>query len=70
MVNRLPCGEPDAGLDPRTLGSPPEPKALSHPGAPMLPGIYLLCDLTGATFLKGQIKYRLRPPTIGVQKRE
>ena len=30
--------EPDAGLDPRTLGSCPEPKAdaqpLSHPGAP------------------------------------
>ena len=32
------CGEPDAGLDPRTPGSHPEPKAavqpLSHPGAP------------------------------------
>ena len=32
------CGEPDAGLDPRTLGSPPELKAdtqlLTHPGAP------------------------------------
>ena len=30
--------EPDAGLDPRTLGSRPEPKAdtqpLNHPGAP------------------------------------
>ena len=33
---QAPCGEPDAGLSPRTLGSWPEPKAdaqlLSHPG--------------------------------------
>ena len=32
-------GEPDAGLDPRTLGSWPKPKAdaqpLSHPGVPV-----------------------------------
>ena len=31
--------EPDVGLDPRTLGSSPEPKVdkpLSHPGAPLL----------------------------------
>ena len=32
---QAPCREPDAGLDPRTLGSWPEPKAdaqpLSHP---------------------------------------
>ena len=32
------CGEPNADLDPRTLGSQSEPKAdtqpLSHPGAP------------------------------------
>ena len=32
------CGEPDAGLNPKTWVSPPEPKAdaqpLSHPGAP------------------------------------
>ena len=32
------CREPDVGLDPRTLGSYPEPKAdaqpLSHPGVP------------------------------------
>ena len=32
------CREPDVGLDSRTLGSRPEPKAdaqsLSHPGAP------------------------------------
>ena len=24
---QAPCGEPDVGLDPRTLGSQPEPKA-------------------------------------------
>ena len=40
---QAPPGEPDVGLDPRTLGSHPEPKAdaqpLSHPGAP---GLYLL----------------------------
>ena len=38
--SRLPCREPDVGLDPRTLGSPLELKAdaqpLSHPGAPPL----------------------------------
>ena len=37
------CGEPNVGLDPRTLGSQPEPKAdaqsLSHPGAPVF-GFY------------------------------
>ena len=35
---QAPCREPDAGLDPNTLGSGPETKAdtqpLSHPGAP------------------------------------
>ena len=35
---QAPCGEPDVGLDSRTLGSCPEPKAdtqpLNHPGAP------------------------------------
>ena len=34
--SRFPVGEADVGLDPRTLGSQPEPKAdaqpLSHPG--------------------------------------
>ena len=34
-----PCREPDVGLDPRTRGSCPEPKAdaqpLSHPGVPV-----------------------------------
>ena len=37
---QAPYGEPDAELDPRTLGSHPEPKAdaqpLSHPGAPII----------------------------------
>ena len=37
---QAPYGEPNAGLDPRTLGSFPEPKAdaqpLSPPGAPDL----------------------------------
>ena len=35
---QAPTGELDAGLDPRTMGSRPEPRAdaqpLSHPGAP------------------------------------
>ena len=35
---QAPYGEPDVGLDPRTLGSHPEPKAdaqpLSHSGVP------------------------------------
>ena len=36
---QAPCREPDVGLNPRTPGSQPEPKAdaqpLSHPGAPL-----------------------------------
>ena len=36
---QAPCQEPDAGLDPRTPGSGPGPKAgakpLSHPGIPI-----------------------------------
>ena len=31
---QAPCRVPDVGLDPRTSGSCPEPKALSHPGIP------------------------------------
>ena len=38
MEKQTPYREPDVGLDPRTPGSQPEPKAdaqpLSHPGAP------------------------------------
>ena len=38
LISRLPSEEPDAGLNPRTPGSCPEPKAdtqpLSHPGVP------------------------------------
>ena len=37
---QAPYGEPDVGLNPRTLGSWPEPKVdtqpLSHPGAPRI----------------------------------
>ena len=37
---QAPSGESDVGLDPRTLGSQPEPKAeaqpLSHPSTPCL----------------------------------
>ena len=36
---RAPCTKPDAGLDPGTPGSHPEPKAdiqlLNHPGVPL-----------------------------------
>ena len=43
-----PCGEPDVGLDPRTSGSCPEPKAeaqpLNHPGAPVPPASELQAD--------------------------
>ena len=37
---QAPCGEPDVGLDLRTLGSQPEPKVaqpLSQPGVPGWP---------------------------------
>ena len=38
------CREPDAGLDPRTPGSRPEPKAdaqpLNHPGIPVYGDFY------------------------------
>ena len=41
------CREPNAGLNPRTLGSRPEPKTdaqpLSHPGAPVI-YIYYICS--------------------------
>ena len=43
MEKQAPCGESDAGLDPRTPGSHPESKAdtqpLSHPGVPILLGL-------------------------------
>jgi len=35
--------EPDAGLDPRTLGSRPEPNRLSHPGAPEVRFYWCVC---------------------------
>ena len=31
---QAPCREPNAGLDPRTLGSRPEPKAAPQPLSP------------------------------------
>ena len=43
---QAPCKEPSVGLDPRTLGSCPEPKAnaqlLSHLGVPVLCLFYLV----------------------------
>ena len=43
---QAPCGEPDVELDPRTLGSRPEPKAdaqpLSNPGTPIPSFFYVL----------------------------
>ena len=40
-----PCGELNARLDPRTPGSPPEPKTQvqpqSHPGAPLSTSVWL-----------------------------
>ena len=43
---QAPCREPDVGLDPRTPGLHPEPKAdaqqLSHPGVPGTLGSHLL----------------------------
>ena len=48
---QAPCRDPNVGLNPRTLGSPPDQKAdaqpLSHPGIPacslLLPRTTLLC---------------------------
>ena len=47
---QAPCGEPDVGLNPRTSGSGPEPKAdaqpWSHPDALFLPLSFIsLCWL-------------------------
>ena len=40
---QAPCGEPDVGLNPRTPGSRPEPRAnaqpLSHLGTPRYPSL-------------------------------
>ena len=47
---QAPYVDPYVGLDPRTLGSGPEPKAdaqpLSHPGAPWLASVNLVCVST------------------------
>ena len=42
---QTPCGEPDVGLDPRTLRSQPEPKAGAHPLSP--PGALREASLVG-----------------------
>ena len=45
-----PRGEPEGGLDPRTPGSCPEPKAdaqLSHPGALLGLCLVILCFFSG-----------------------
>ena len=49
---QAPCREPDVGLDPRTLGSCPGPKAgakpLSHPGIPWVAQQFGPCLPSGA----------------------
>ena len=54
---QAPCGEPDAGLDPRTMESRPEPKAdaqpLSHPGTPnflLYTSVYFTIYLSSLVF--------------------
>ena len=48
---QAPCREHNVGLDPRTLGSLPEPKAdgqpLSHPGIPLPPFFFFLKQTDG-----------------------
>ena len=51
---QAPCREPEAGLDPRTPRSRPEPKAdaqpLSHPGCPCSRTLNLLFPLPETSF--------------------
>ena len=62
---QAPCREPDVGLDPRTPGSLPEPKAdaqpLSHPGVPvsyrLKKYIYILAIPRGRGGWGGELKY-------------
>ena len=53
---QAPCGEPEVGLDPRTPGSRPGPKAdaqpLSHPGVPISRIKHLSCNLPGFSLEK------------------
>ena len=42
---QVPRGEPDVGLDPRTLGSRPEPKADAQPLGPRRPSKHFLTTL-------------------------
>ena len=63
--------EPDMGLDPRTLGSQPEPKAdaqpLSHPAAPHLvlsygcpPGMNFQCKLRDSASSAPSLQLKVR----------
>ena len=52
---QVPCGEPHAGLDPRTPGSCPEPKADTQPEPPRSPKrVHFRANVqrTVATFLE------------------
>ena len=56
---QAPCREPKVGLDPRTPGSHPEPKAdgqpLSHPGAPRLASLLPFSIQIKCTLLKDNL---------------
>ncbi|CAK7315610.1 hypothetical protein VULLAG_LOCUS19161 [Vulpes lagopus] len=64
---QAPCGEPDEGLNPRTPGSRPEPKAdaqpLSHAGVPPS-WSYLKETLSEACLLHFEIFYISTSPEI------
>ena len=62
---QAPCREPDVGLDPRTPGSHPEPKAdaqpLSYPGSLSLS--FCICEMElirALTFLWGDYEDEMR----------
>ena len=59
--SRLPAGKPDAGLDSRTPGLRPEPKAdaqpLSHPGAP---GVFFGRLLNTGSASEGKADFKSR----------
>ena len=68
---QAPCGKPDVGLDPRTLGSRPEPKAdtrpLSHSGPPFVLFIlYLYLPLWVPHNVRGEPIYRERERSVPV----
>ena len=61
---QAPCRESDAGLDPRNLGSQPEPKAepLSYPGVPDWPFMKFVNPRFGASLFKVFNKCRVPGP--------